>query len=156
MLDSKSVPVKVLHDELHALLSEATLLGRDPRLERAFMIYRLGLIEDLAYRDLNREICRKFPSDEPVIPADAETVETDLPGNRYSGVLSDSELILISEQLSVRMDQLRYMADKYVQRSGYEAFADRHRKELASVMAVHNKIVRLINYVKSEGNKNES
>ena len=154
MSDSKSVLVKVLHDELHALLSEATLLGRDPRLERAFMIYRLGLIEDLAYRDLNREICRRFPPDEPVIPA--ETVEADPPGNCYSEVLSDSELILISEQLSVRMDQLRYMADKYVQRSGFEALAERHRKELASVMAVHNKIVRLINYVKGDGNKNES
>jgi len=156
MASNNYVPVKVLHDELAALTSESNLLNRDMRLERAYMIYRLGLIEDLAYRDLNREICKLFPPEEPAVDqVNLVTLEEDQLLNLLD-LFSNSELILISEELSVRMDNMKYMIDKYKVRPGNEKFVESHKKELAALIAVSNKIVKLINYVNDKEKENES
>ena len=156
MASNNYVPVKVLHDELAALISESNLLNRDVRLERAYMIYRLGLIEDLAYRDLNREICKNFPPEEPASLSAPVMASAYKFGSRFTEVFSNSELFLISEQLSVRLDQMKYMIDKYKVRPGNEKFVESYKKEFTALIAVSNKIVKLINYVNDKEKENES
>ena len=157
MASNNYVPVKVLHDELAALISESNLLNRDVRLERAYMIYRLGLIDDLAYRDLNREICKRFPDMDMALQNKYQGVPEELqPHFNLPVFFSNSEMYLISEQLSVRLDQMKYMIDKYTQRPGNEKFVESHKKEFAALIAVSNKIVKLINCVNDKEKENES
>lgn len=136
MASNNYVPVKLLQGEIDALLSEHVLLDRDQRLDRMFMIYRLGLIDQDSYKKYIRDICSRYPDDLAGLSLSLSDGCTEQ--------LTGEEIIFLHGQLCVRLDQLKYMIDKYTLRSGSEGFVEKERKEFSTLLVIANKICSMI------------
>lgn len=140
MSSNNYVPVKLLQHELDSLLSDQCLLGRDSRLDRVLTIYHLGLIDDMQCKDLNRQICKKFPPDDELIEISCL--------DHASGIVTEGftcrELSVISEMLCSRSSDLHYELERYSMKFGFDPIISDLEKRIAELIQISNKIHEMI------------
>lgn len=144
MASNNYVPVKLLRDEISGLLSEQTMLRRDDRLGRIYMIYRLGLIDQGELKIYNREICSKFP------PDPAFTTSRKSEPAAVGSVLTRDDLYLIRMTLLGQADLFCKEADRLAQRPNNELLVAKYRQQFKDVTVVSNKVLKVIDAMRGK------